>query len=290
MYFAKQHNGRSKGLRSLLSVMGFFAVFFFASAISISAATLFAVTVNNDLVSFSDNNACSITSSVGISGLQADEAILAIDFRPANGQLYGLGSTSRIYVLDTISGVATEVGSGPFTPALSGNSFGFDFNPTVDRIRIVSNTGQNLRAHPVTGAIVFVDTSLAFAATDVNFGATPSVIAAAYTNPDNDPGTGTTLFDLDSALNILVSQVPPNNGTLNTIGPLGANINSVGEFDISSSNVAYMAVIESGQTRSNGRRCGTSSLASVNLMSGAGTMLGAIGTRQPIRGLAVQLP
>ena len=68
-----------------------------------------------------------------------------------------------------------------------GTSFGFDFNPAVDRIRIVSNTGQNLRFNPNDG-VVNVDGNL-------NPG-TPSISAAAYTN--NFAGTATTsLFAID---------------------------------------------------------------------------------------------
>ena len=98
-----------------------------------------------------------------------------------------------------MTGAATALGTAPFSPALSGSAFGFDFNPTVDRIRIVSDTGQNLRAHPDTGAVVAVDGSLRYAITDVAAGHDPDVVGAAYTNPDIDPATGTTLFDLDAS-------------------------------------------------------------------------------------------
>lgn len=259
------------------------------SSASASAATFYAVTVNDRLVSFSSDDPCSVADSVDITGIQMDETILAIDFRPATGELYGLGSSSRLYVIDTESGVAVAIGPGPFTPALSGTTFGFDFNPTVDRIRIVSDTGQNLRAHPVTGVIAVTDTPLSFATGDVNAGAMPFAVGAAYTNPDNDPATGTTLYDLDSALDILVSQNPPNGGVLNTIGALGINVNDVAGFDISSMNIAYAAVHESGKSRPGGNQCGTSSLMTIDLASGIAERLGFIGTRQPIRSLAVRL-
>ena len=128
-----------------------------------------------------------------------DEVILGIDMRPATSQLYALGSSSRLYAINMASGAATAIGMTSFTAALSGTSFGFDFNPTVDRIRIVSNTGQNLRAHPVTGAIAATDVSL-------NPGS-PSVDAAAYTN--NFAGAAsTTLYDIDYATDKLYIQSP----------------------------------------------------------------------------------
>ena len=48
------------------------------------------------------------------------------------------------------------------------NVIGFDFNPTVDRIRVVSSNDRNYRLNPNTGAIAFIDTNLAYAATDPN--------------------------------------------------------------------------------------------------------------------------
>ncbi len=67
--------------------------------------------------------------------------------RPNSGQLYGLSSASKIYVIHPASGTARPVGAA-FTPALGGRSFGFDFDPVADQIRAVSDSGQNLRFDP----------------------------------------------------------------------------------------------------------------------------------------------
>lgn len=174
-------------------------------------------------------SAAAITKA--LTGLQAGETVLGIDMRPATGQLYALGSTSRLYTINMSSGAATVVGSGPFTPVLSGASFGFDFNPTVDRIRVVSNTGQNLRLDPNTGLVAAVDGTL-------NPG-TPAVSGAAYTN--NFAGaTTTTLYVVDATTDKLYIQNPPNNGTLVEVGSLGINITADNGFDIGGkSNRAY---------------------------------------------------
>ena len=78
--------------------------------------------------------------------------------------------------------------------------------------------------HPDTGALAATDTPLAFAATDVNAGNPPSVVGAAYTfapfNIAPTPPAPTTLYDLESSQDVLATQVPPNNGTLNTVGAL----------------------------------------------------------------------
>ena len=153
-----------------------------------------------------------------ISGLQQNESILGIDFRPLNGQLYGLGSTSRLYTINTSSGVATAVG-GQFSTLLSGFSFGFDFNPMVDAIRVVSETNQNLVINPNTGAVQAVATNLFYGPADPNFGVDPNVVDSAYTN--NFPGAGSTqLYGIDTGLDILVTQAN-SAGTLGTVGPLG---------------------------------------------------------------------
>ena len=167
------------------------------------------------------------------------------------------------------SGVAAMVGAGPFTPALIGTSFGFDFNPTVDRIRVVSNTGQNLRLNPITGVV---------AATDPNLNpGTPSVDGAAYIN--SFPGATTTiLYDIDHFTDKLRIQNPANAGTLDVGKPLGINISAGNGFDIGGrTNNAYGIFTVGG---SNG-------LYSVNLSTGAATL--AMPFPVSVRGFAIGL-
>ena len=204
----------------------------------------YALTNNNELVNYASGNPLTELSAVNITGLlSSTEKLLAIDFRPATGQLYGVTNQSRLYVINQITGVATAVSVTPFSPAINGQ-VGFDFNPTVDRIRVVSSTDQNFRLNPETGAVAGIDK-------DINpAGAT--VTAAAYTN--SFAGTATTiLYDIDVERDVLVKQIPPNEGTLVTVGPLG--LQAVGEagFDISPDNSVAIAAIfgrgfEAGQT------------------------------------------
>jgi Domain of unknown function (DUF4394) len=264
---------------------------------------LIALTTSNRLVRLSTVDTCATEPAVEVTGLQADESLLGIDMRPATGELYGLGSSSRLYRIDPFTGQATAVGAAPFVIALSGTAFGFDFNPTVDRIRIVSNAGQNLRAHPDLGTVVDFDAmapgvqpdgSLAYDATtadgdpvDANAGAPPLAVSAAYTNPDNDPATGTTLYVIDADLNALAIQAPPNNGVLNTVGTLGANTTQLAGFDIATTNQAFAALKLVGADHVKG--CGNSALVSIDLATGATSVIGVIGTPNPIVGLAVDL-
>jgi len=264
---------------------------------------LIALTTSNRLVRFSTVDTCAIEPAVTVTGLQPDEVLLGIDMRPATSELYGLGSSSRLYRLDPFTGQATAVGTAPFLIPLAGTAFGLDFNPTVDRIRIVSNTGQNLRAHPDLGTVVDFDAitpgvqpdgSLGYDPTaadgdpvDVNAGALPLAVAAAYTNPDNDPATGTTLYVIDADLNVLAIQTPPNNGVLNTVGALGANTTQLAGFDVAPTNQAFAALKLVGDSRIKG--CGNSALVSIDLATGATSVVGVIGTPNPIVGLAVDL-
>lgn len=211
----------------------------------------YAIDNSNNLQIFNPSNPVPVSKTVA--GLQSGESILGIDFRPANGQLYALGSSSRIYTINLGTGAATAVGASPFSTLLSGTDFGFDFNPTVDRIRVVSNTGQNLRLNPNDGTIAAADLTL-------NPGS-PMISAAAYTN--NFAGaTSTTLFVIDHNTDKLYQQNPPNNGTLVETGSLGINITNTNGFDIGSmSQKAYLIASVGLSTR----------IYSINTMTGAAT-------------------
>src|SRR5687768_1999809 len=96
-------------------------------------ATVVALTSTDQLVTFDSSTPATTSTPVGVTGLASSETLLGIDFRPATGQLFGLGSTGQLYRINRTSGAATAVGA-PLT--VTGTSFGFDFNPAVDRIRV----------------------------------------------------------------------------------------------------------------------------------------------------------
>jgi hypothetical protein len=237
---------------------------------------LYAVSNGTTLVGYLSTAAQVPINPLPITGLQAGETILGIDFRPANGLLYGLGSSSRLYQINTTTAVATQVGTaGQFT--LTGTSFGFDFNPVADRIRVVSNTGQNLRLNPDDGTVASFDPAVAYALGDQNFGATPSVVGLAYTN-DFAGATSTTLYGIDSNLDVLVTQ-NPTTGVLTTVGPLGVNTQNVVSFDIAGDGTAFAVFsdLESGPR-----------LYTIDLTTGTATLVSPIGIAVfPIGALAV---
>ena len=213
----------------------------------------YAIDNSNALQIFDPNKPEPVTKA--ITGLQTGEGILGIDFRPMNGQLYALGSSSRIYTINLGTGAATQVGTGTLSTPLLGTEFGFDFNPTVDRIRVVSDLGQNLRLNPVDGSVAAVDGV-------INPGV-PALSSAAYT--DNFAGaTTTSLFVIDHNTDKLYLQNPPNAGTLMEKGSLGINITSANGFDIgSASQKAYLVASVGADTK----------IYTVNTTSGAATAI-----------------
>lgn len=161
---------------------------------------------------------------------------------------------------------------------------GIDFNPAADRLRIVGSNDQNFRINVDTGE-TFVDRTLTYANTDVNFGTNPNITAAAYTNSflgapspaGVTPPTRTTqLFNIDSNLDALVLQNPPNDGGLTTIGTLGVDFSPTGGFDIFTDTTGVNTAFAASD----------STLYSVDLSSGAATLVGTIGGSRSLVGLA----
>ena len=238
------------------------------------AQNVFAVSGSN-LISFEATAPTLLLSNTVITGIDADLSISGMDFRPATGQLYALGynqtsGNARIYTIDKTTGAATAVGAAPIALDPEMGKIGFDFNPTVDRIRVTGSNNANYRLHPVTGALVAVDGDLSFSGTDPNAGANPSVGTVAYTN-SYIGATSTTLYNIDDSLGILTTQLPPNNGVLNTVGNLGINLhpdNQTSDFDIvfdaaTASNVAFLVTSDEFTF--------LDYLFSVNLQTGAST-------------------
>lgn len=245
-----------------------------------AAERVYAVTETQSLISFDSAAPSTLLSGVPIWGLQTNERIKGIDFRPINNRLYALGSFSNLYELDVNTGMATRVGAGNFTPGLNGSSFGFDFNPTIDRIRVVSEVNQNMVLNPFTGTSGQF-TPVFYTAGDPNFGADPNIVGSAYTN-NFFGATSSQLYGLDSGLDVLVRQAN-SAGTLNTVGSLGVNINDQAGFDISgATGIAYASVQDA--------QLGQSTFWTINLNTGQATMVGMIGGGAQVGAIAVVIP
>ncbi|MCJ1698441.1 DUF4394 domain-containing protein [Rathayibacter festucae] len=222
------------------------------------------------LVQFNPLKPGTVSGSVAVTGLTGgDTALVGIDYRVQDGKLYGVGNTAAsagVYSIDATTGVATAVTR--LTVALSGTAFGVDFNPAANALRVISDTGQNLRQPFATpGAATVADGALSYAAPAVATG----VNGAAYTNNDLDPNTATTLFVLDTALDQIAIQSPANAGTLAPTGKLGVDAAGVTGFDI------YSVLRNGGSIGSIGLAAVNGSLYEVGVLNGTATRLGTIG-------------
>ncbi|MGW4210615.1 DUF4394 domain-containing protein [Lentzea sp. NPDC004789] len=206
-----------------------------------------------------------------IQGFSGDTAAIGLDFRVQDGLMYLVGNNGGIYTVKlpptpSSDPVVTKVSQ--LTVPLYGTSFGVDFNPAVDRLRIVSDTGQNLR-HNLGDNTTTEDAVLS---TPPALGPTRGVTAAAYTNNDLNPDTATTLFVIGTATDEVLIQSPANNGLLTATGKLTVDAADAG-FDIYSTLSGGKAVSVAGFATITAAN-GSASLYNVNLLGGTATSVG----------------
>ena len=251
------------------------------------------------LVSFDSATPGTVTSIGSFTGVVAGQALRSIDFRPATGELYAISTSTtdlaaaQLYTVNLLTAALTPVGAGL---TLTGNTsfrVEMDFNPVVDRIRIVTGgtTANNFRANPNTGALVLADTSLAYDAGDVGVGQSFSIVAAAYTN--NVAGaTSTTLYAYDYDFDNLVTiggvggTPSPNGGLMFTVGTPPAGFLTAGAgvgLDISgATGILYM-------THDDPNNGTVMSLYTVNTATNAQTQVGVYGGGLFISDISVQI-
>jgi hypothetical protein len=208
--------------------------------------------------------------------------LTGIDFRPATGQLFGYNGT-QLFTVNLSTGAASSFAT---VGQATGGSGGFDFNPTVDRIRIVDQaTGTNLRVVPTTGALVngMPDGGYVYEPGDAGSG-TPVLGGVAYSNSLPGTVTATIQYGIDTQRGTLVQILQPNGGNVRTLGSLGlpgALAGPVG-FDIvtvGSTNLGFFTAVNAGVTN----------FYSVNLANGQARFVGAVGGQVQLQGIAVAL-
>jgi hypothetical protein len=251
--------------------------------------TLQVLTEDMEIITVNAGQPERVLKRVFVAGLPSDEVLIGMDYRISKGVLFSLSRRGILYTLDSDTGVAKAVSTAPLYPALVGNAFGFDFNPVADRIRVVSDRGQNLRLHPDTGVVAAVDADLAYTPGDPQGINKPELVAAAYTyNKKNDKLT--TNYAIDKRLGMLVTQgsvegvtpmVSPNTGVLRTVGSLELGPLVDASFDIADvTGVGFAAVrsVANSMTR----------LVLINLQTGKAQVLGTLGDGTPAVGIAVE--
>lgn len=212
------------------------------------------------LTTFGTNGTSS--APITITNLSGGDSIIDLDFRPANGLLYGLGSSGTLYTI-ALDGTAAIAAGPVYTPSMGGGATSpgtpnaLDFNPAADRVRLYSSNGTaNFRINIAANTLID-DGALTYIAGDPQDGMTPNLVAAAYINNDNDMGTGTTLYSIDAMFNTLV--VHPAAGgpafsmlqTQDTLTLMGAMIDFLASntgFDVFTDGGTNTAYVSSGDT------------------------------------------
>jgi hypothetical protein len=226
---------------------------------------VYGLTDDARLVRFKPATPNTVDATMPVTGLTGGETLLGIDMRPKDGLMYGITSGARIVTIDMTTGLATPKATLTADPAdtsapfsrIAGTTFAVDFNPVADRLRVISDSGLNLRINVDSGATTTDGT--------INrTGSTAVVSAAAYTN--SFAGTSATmLFDVDSGSDTLALQNPPNDGTLTSVGMLGLDV--AGDVGMDIAGGANGLVLGALRTSAGG----TSSLYRIDLASGAAT-------------------
>ncbi|MEJ7649472.1 MAG: DUF4394 domain-containing protein [Nakamurella sp.] len=197
-----------------------------------------------------------------ISGLSGDSRLVGIDYRVQDNTVYGVGNRGGIYTFGLRTTKATKVSQ--LTVPLAGVHFGVDFNPAADRLRVISDTGQNLRHNVNAGGVTLVDVPLT-----LNGAAATGVTAAAYINNDLSASTATVLYDIDTRNDTLVEQTPANDGTLKTLGALRTSADSVAGFDIATTvDAAGVATGNAGFVTLRSAKAKNSTLYKIDLGTG----------------------
>ena len=226
----------------------------------------------NELYLYRSGPPATLISTYKIDGLQDGESLLAIDFRPATGILYGVTNMNAIYTIRVGNGyaLASRVTQDAFSPAIEGSSVGFDFNPSTDKITLITSAGQNLNIDPNTGEVISIDAPIKL-----------PMVGSAYWN--------TTFYNIDANEGKLY-RVDPATGSFALVGPTGLIIRRDGGFDVGRSGQA-LAVFYSGMyggTRPTVPQDYTREayrLYNIDLRTGKATSFGEV---NPIIGIAIQ--
>ena len=250
-----------------------------------------------NLYTFSVSAPSTLSGPVAITGLAVGERVVGIDVRPLTGGLYGLavdaggtGTNARLLLIDAGTGATTPIGAALVVPVGDpGVRYGFDFNPTVDRIRVVNSADVNFRIDPNSGAAAPADTALNPA------GQLIGSVAYDRNTPGGGP-TDTTAYVLNLTTGMLqtlggVNAVPsPNTGTLTNVGPLGVGVDAgpASGFDIAGLGTApngdALAILDSDPSPAL-----FLVLYRINLATGAATPVGTVGTGAvPFQGFAIR--
>lgn len=246
-----------------------------ASASVASAVTTWGVTTNNQLVSFSSSAPGSFLSVSPITGLLASDGVTAdpnasivnLAFNPTSGQFMGIDSNANIYSVG-FSGSTTLL-NNTFAP--TGFAAGFAFDPFNNNFVYAGDNAENFSISQ--GGVAISNSGFTYAG-----GGSPATFALGI-----DPFFGTA-FTIDSFTNSLYTSTNPlfpTNSELTLVGALGVDVTGFGGLVVDEDGNLLASLSTDGIT---------SSLYSINSVTGSSTLIGGIGGGAGLAAIAVPEP
>lgn len=253
-------------MRHILAIASLLLLPVFAGA----GDLIYLLTSTNELVLVDSATPGTAISARPITGLADGERLLTLDFRPENGSLYGISTTGFFYRVDGATGAAVAIDAFPIEPLLAGVNLATDFDPVIDRLRVVDELNANIRVHPELGRRVAYDGGITWAPGDPGVGTTPTVVGIASSN--NFIGaTSSATYVIDATRDVLATMgrpadgiEAPFSGQLHTVGLLGIGTSGVVGFDIAENGTAYAMLTEGVVPR----------LYTISLTTGVATVIG----------------
>ena len=251
-------------------------------AISITGLTDFRSTAPNTLVNFAAATPNTVVTKA-ITGLTPGDTVVGIDVRPSNGLMYAFARQTNPAPDSRPIGAASIYVINPDTGAASGRvlvnlafdnstSVSVDFNPVVDRMRVVTFQGQSVSIDVTTG-VGTVNGAIA---------GTGFAAAVAYTNSavSTTAPASTVLYRIDNqgAPDDLTTVTPATGAIATTAGPIGLDLVEVQAFDIGgATNQNALAALRTSAA-------GAHSLYRINLTNGTATLFNATAAASLIGG------
>lgn len=237
------------------------------------------------VLSFSPNNPATVLTSVALTGLTTGERLLDIAMLPQSSTLYSLASDStrtRIVTVSSVNGAVVDVSGTPTLASAGSASYGLSIVPGGSALRVVADNGSNQNLQLAWGGLSSSGLpACSYVAGDAGVGSTPALIHVAFTT-SNQAGDYRTLFAIDQARGTLVAIDPDMRvSTLTTVGSLGlapGSLQAAGGLVTTPGSLFAFAAL---------RINGVSILHRVNLINGAATAIGEIGSGSTIDGLAL---
>ena len=249
--------------------------------INITGLTDFRSTKPNRLVNFAAATPNTVVE-VPITNLTTGDIVVGIDVRPVNGLMYAFAradvggaptGAASIYVINPETGAASGRVAVTGVTFDGATSVSVDFNPAVDRMRVITFFGQS----------VAIDVTSGVAAANTSIQGTTFAAAAAYTNSavSATKPASTVLYRIDNqGTPDDLTIVTPNTGAVAPVGAIGFDLNEVQAFDIGgATNENALAALRT-------TTLGPHTLYRINLSTGAATLFNATAALSLIGGTA----